>query len=154
MIILKLDRKNKTPLFRQIYQQLKEMIENKTLPPGYPLPSTRRMAERHGIDRSTVYKAYEELWAMGYIQSRPGAYSIVRKRQQLAGSATKKSKGLICWEKHISHQAEALHRVVQNLPHSQPGDSIPRLVDFTSLRFQASHQYSHYRKGRGYLHLR
>ena len=27
-----------------------------------------------------LYRAYQELWALGYLESRPGSYSTVRKR--------------------------------------------------------------------------
>ena len=33
-----------------------------------------------GINRSTVYRAYQDLWAQGYLEARPGAYSTVRAR--------------------------------------------------------------------------
>ena len=60
MILLNLDRDSKTPLFQQVYSQLKDLIELDTRKPGDKLPSTRMLAEHLGVHRSTVYKAYEE----------------------------------------------------------------------------------------------
>jgi DNA-binding transcriptional MocR family regulator len=88
-------------------------MENNTLKPGFRMPSTRALAERHGVNRSTVYKAYEELWAMGYLESRPGSYSTVRKRQKIATNGQKSKKGLIAWEKHSSDAGQMLHQSYQ-----------------------------------------
>ncbi len=108
MVLLNLDRNSKTPLFLQVYGQLKGMIDNSTLKPGTRLPPTRALAERLGINRSTVYKAYEELWAMGYLRSRPGSYSIVRKRQTLATKKQQAEKGLLDWDNLASAPARQL----------------------------------------------
>ena len=84
MILLHLDRKNPKPLFKQIFLQLKDLIDKNAVQPGYKLPSTRALAQSLEVHRSTVVKAYEELWAYGYLQSRSGSYSIVRKKTELA----------------------------------------------------------------------
>jgi hypothetical protein len=36
---------------------------------------------------------------MGYLESRPGSYSIVRKRQKIATNGQKSKTGLIKWNK-------------------------------------------------------
>ncbi len=115
MILLNLERNSEQPIFRQIYRQLKQLMEDKTLKPGFRMPSTRALAEKHGINRSTVYKAYEELWAMGYLESRPGSYSIVRKRQKIATNGQKSKTGLIAWEKLSSDAGQMLHRSYQKI---------------------------------------
>jgi len=73
-----IDEASKTPLFRQIMEQVIGLVDSHALKLGTRLPSTRALAERLGVDRSTVYKAYQELWALGYLDSRPGSYSTVR----------------------------------------------------------------------------
>lgn len=113
MILLNLERNSQQPIFRQIYEQLQQLMENNTLKPGFRMPSTRALAERHGINRSTVYKAYEELWAMGYLESRPGSYSTVRKRQKIVTNGQKSKTGLIAWEKHSSDAGQMLHQSYQ-----------------------------------------
>ncbi|MBA3030810.1 MAG: GntR family transcriptional regulator [Desulfobacteraceae bacterium] len=72
MLLIHLDRQSRTPLFRQIFEQLKSMIEENVLRPGDRLPSSRSLSEALGINRTSVTKAYEELWAMGYTGSRSG----------------------------------------------------------------------------------
>jgi DNA-binding transcriptional MocR family regulator len=113
MILLNLERDNQMPIFKQIYEQLKQLMENNTLKPGFRMPSTRALAERHGVNRSTVYKAYEELWALGYLESRPGSYSTVRKRQKIATNGQKSKKGLIAWGEHSSDAGQMLHQSYQ-----------------------------------------
>jgi DNA-binding transcriptional MocR family regulator len=115
MIILNLERSSKMPLFRQIFGQLKQLIENHTLKPGFRMPSTRTLAEKHGINRSTVYKAYEELWALGYMESRPGSYSVVRQRQKIATPEQKLKEGLIPWEEKSSRVGRTLHHAYKEL---------------------------------------
>lgn len=83
MLIIKLNREDKTPLFLQVVQQLITMINHTVLKPGERLPSSRKFARQLGVNRNTIYRAYEELYASGYIDSTPGAYSTVRKRPSI-----------------------------------------------------------------------
>ena len=137
MILLKLDRHSKIPLFQQIFQQLKTMIEDQVLTYGYRMPSTRTLAEKHGINRSTVYKAYQELWAMGYIESRPGSYSVVRHRQKLATIVSKNIKKSFDWGIKLPPEIKAVHKFFQTV--EQPISSPPPkdLINFASLDIDA-----------------
>ena len=78
MIIININRTLGTPIYQQIVEKMRELIDNGDLRPGEKLPSTRELAEKLGVNRSTVYLAYEELWVTGYIQSNPGSYTFVR----------------------------------------------------------------------------
>src|SRR6056297_1029457 len=80
MLNIKLDRKSNTSLFMQICLQIKHLIDKNILKTDDKLPPTRELASFLNVNRTTVYKAYEELWALGYIESKPGGYSSVRKR--------------------------------------------------------------------------
>lgn len=102
MILLKLDKKSPTPLYTQIIRQVKEMAEKDILKPGTILPSTRNMAEQLGVNRSTVTNAYQELWAQGYIDSRPGSYSRIRKRPKMARPENRQEKSAIPWNRFTS----------------------------------------------------
>ncbi|MBN2542144.1 PLP-dependent aminotransferase family protein [bacterium] len=97
MLILKVNKRSEIPLFKQVFERIKELIEQGVLKPGDKLPSSRDMAVHLGVHRSTVYKAYEELWAFGYIDSRPGSYSIVREREELATLEKRAQEGIIPW---------------------------------------------------------
>jgi DNA-binding transcriptional MocR family regulator len=84
MLLLKIDKTNKMPVYQQVFNEIKQRIESGILKSGEKLPASRLLAENLGVNRSTIYRAYEELWSFGYIESRPGSYSIVRERAKLA----------------------------------------------------------------------
>ena len=81
-MLIQLDRSRKMPVYRQIIDSVKSMADDGVLESDHPLPSTRRMAERLGVNRSTVTRAYEELQALGCIDSRPGSYNRVMRRRK------------------------------------------------------------------------
>ena len=64
-------------LTKTLYRALRAAILAHTLPLGYPLPSTRRLAEALTVGRNTVITAYDQLVATGYARSRPGARLVV-----------------------------------------------------------------------------
>ncbi|QHB31618.1 PLP-dependent aminotransferase family protein [Yersinia canariae] len=68
--LLKLDRQHKEPVYRQIYQRIKEAIVQGTLLPDTRLPSVRVLASEVGVARGTVENAYGQLIAEGFLQSR------------------------------------------------------------------------------------
>ncbi|MDF2565559.1 MAG: GntR family transcriptional regulator [Massilibacillus sp.] len=71
-----LDSKNKTPLYRQLYQQLRVKILNGEIPPQARLASSRKLSADLKVSRNTVDTAYQQLLAEGYIvgKSRSGYY--------------------------------------------------------------------------------
>ncbi len=71
-----LDNDSTTPLFKQLYKQIRERILLGDLPADTKLSSVRDMAIHLSISRNTVDGAYQELLAEGYIysKSRSGYY--------------------------------------------------------------------------------
>ncbi len=59
---------NEEPKYKQIYQQLKTLIEQGNLKSDDSLPSIRRLAETLQVSRNTTLTAYEQLVAEGYIR--------------------------------------------------------------------------------------
>jgi len=108
MLLLKLNRKNSIPLYKQIIDQIREMVENDTLRKGDALPPTRELAKILGVDRTTVYRAYLELAALGYIESRPGSYTRVRQRAKVVSTRRKSEEGNIDWEEISSPESRLL----------------------------------------------
>ncbi|KIC09350.1 hypothetical protein RA19_16630 [Leisingera sp. ANG-M1] len=82
MPFLQLDREGGTPLYLQLIQQLRRMIQTGAIKPGQKLPSTRWMKEHHGIARSTLVAAFEQLTSEGYLHSRTGAGTFVNPEFQ------------------------------------------------------------------------
>src|ERR1700692_1058317 len=71
------NRADNSPLFRQLYQQLRSAILSRRLRPGTKLPSTRELASQLGVSRSAAVSAYEQLFAEGYTSSRHGSGTYI-----------------------------------------------------------------------------
>src|SRR6266566_9642560 len=65
------------PLYRQVFQQLKDSIHCGKLPAGARLPATRELAGLLGLNRTTVSAAYELLESEGLISGQVGRGSFV-----------------------------------------------------------------------------
>ncbi len=65
------------PLFHQIYLRLREAIVANTLAPGSKLPSSRHLATRLKVSRTSVVSAYDQLVAEGYAVGREGSGTYV-----------------------------------------------------------------------------
>ena len=108
-VLIKIDDQSKRPMFRQIMDQIIKLVDSEALKSGARLPSTRSMADKLAVNRSTVYNAYQELWSLGYLESRPGSYSTVRRRAKVVSKYNKPEGGLIEWDKRISSGSEDLY---------------------------------------------
>jgi GntR family transcriptional regulator / MocR family aminotransferase len=64
-------------LLHELHTQLKAAILDGRLKPGLRLPSTRMLADQHGISRNTAVAAYELLLSEGYVASRASAGNYV-----------------------------------------------------------------------------
>ncbi len=109
MVLITINEKGKEPIFGQIFRQLKEMIEKGSLSPGDKLPSTRKMAETLGVHRTTVCRAYDELWAAGYLETQVGGYSRVRQRNSLARNDSNSFEPIFDWESRFSTASSSLN---------------------------------------------
>lgn len=78
-----MDRTAAELLSMQIVHQLEVAIRRGWVARGAKLPSTRAFAGALGVSRNTVIAAYDELRAMGFVDSRRGAgihaAAVVRK---------------------------------------------------------------------------
>lgn len=69
-----------TPLYRQLYAQLRARIESGDLPVGARLPSSRDLTRTLGVARNTVEGALALLVVEGWIVRRVGAGTVVAAR--------------------------------------------------------------------------
>lgn len=90
-----LDRASIVPLYRQIYEALRESILAGTLPESTRLPPERSLAERLNVNRSTVVHAYRELVADGLIEQKVGSGS--RVVPQLRSGQPERSAAVPWW---------------------------------------------------------
>lgn len=65
-----LNTHSRTPLHIQLYQALKEDIVT-NYQTGDKLPSIRKIAALYNLSKNTVDSAYSQLYAEGYVESRP-----------------------------------------------------------------------------------
>ncbi|MGG0240132.1 PLP-dependent aminotransferase family protein [Bacillus rhizoplanae] len=68
----KLDLDSKIPIYQQVVDYIERRIMYGELPPGSFLPSERKLAEQLQVNRSTITTAYNELRAMGIVESTTG----------------------------------------------------------------------------------
>ena len=69
--MLIVDETSKTPIYLQLYKQIREDIMNGTLTPGTKLNSSRALSAELRISRNTVDLAYGKLYAEGFLLSKP-----------------------------------------------------------------------------------
>jgi GntR family transcriptional regulator / MocR family aminotransferase len=75
--LIALDRSSTAPLYRQIYERVRDGIAAGALRPGDRLPSARGLALQFGTARGTVDAAYGLLQGEGYVIARGPAGSVV-----------------------------------------------------------------------------
>ncbi len=68
------------PIYEQICQQIKQLIQTGRLTPGQALPSIRLLAKDLRISVITTKRAYEELEREGYVYTVAGKGSFVAER--------------------------------------------------------------------------
>ncbi len=73
----RVDPRADPPLFRQVYQQIRDAILSRALAPGARLPSSRDLATRLGVSRTSVVSAYDQLVAEGWLTARQGSGAYV-----------------------------------------------------------------------------
>lgn len=77
-----LDNDHRLPLYQQLYNQIREHILSGKLPADARLPSIRQLAVELSTSRNTVEGAYQELYAEGYIYSKPSSGYFVSALDQ------------------------------------------------------------------------
>src|ERR1700736_291948 len=74
-----IDRRAKTPMYRQLYDWFRRAIIDGQMRPGQRVPSTRGLAAELKISRIPVLNAYEQLLAEGYLETFVGAGTCVAR---------------------------------------------------------------------------
>jgi DNA-binding transcriptional MocR family regulator len=133
VLLLRIDEKSRTPLHRQILERISEKLLSGALRPGERLPSTRALAEKLGVHRSTVALAYQQLWSLGFVDLHPGARPRVRARAALVRPRDRGESGLIDWSKIASPAANAALDEHRASPPSSAQRPRSRLISFARL---------------------
>ncbi len=77
-IWLEVNPRSGVPLYVQLVEQIKRAVQVGILRPGESLPTVRRLAAELHIALNTIVKAYAELEALGIIETRGGAGTVIR----------------------------------------------------------------------------
>ncbi len=131
MLLLRIERRRASaPVYRQIVEGIGRLVDTGAFSAGQRLPPTRTLAATLGVHRSTVVRAYQELWALGYLESRPGSYSTVR-RPPARAAETAGPPSTFRW---ATLATRAARRVADECSwRSDPAADGAGLVDFSNL---------------------
>jgi GntR family transcriptional regulator/MocR family aminotransferase len=77
-LLVRVDRRGRPGVGRQLEEELRNLLRSGALPPGSDLPSTRALAEDLSVSRGVVVRAYAQLAAEGYLDVRQGSFPSVR----------------------------------------------------------------------------
>lgn len=118
----RVDRKGDTPLFRQIYAQMRGAILSRALRAGAKLPSSRELALRLKVSRTAVVAAYEQLLAEGYVTGKIGAgtYIAADLPEPFAGTRARQRKRPAPAGKAAASPARPVGETVDVTFHSEP----------------------------------
>ncbi len=77
-----LDRDDQKPLYRQIKDNILELIKTAAIAAGAKLPSERELIAKYDVSRITIRQALVELVQEGHLQSQPGKGFYVAQKQE------------------------------------------------------------------------
>ena len=84
MLLIELNKESETPLYEQIYQEIRADITEGKLVVGEKLPSKRKLGEFLDVSQTTIEIAYGQLAAEGFITSKPRKGYFVQEIGELA----------------------------------------------------------------------
>jgi GntR family transcriptional regulator/MocR family aminotransferase len=124
LLDLAVDATSETPLLQQVYQLLRGAILAHALTPGSRLPSTRQLADRLGVSRTSVLSAYDQLLAEGYVEGRAGSGTYVTQDvpQPPIAPAVLKTPGSKPTGRRLSSAGTRFRKLAQTL---SPPEDIP-----------------------------
>jgi 2-aminoadipate transaminase len=129
--IANLNPNSETPLYRQLYGEVKALIDSGSIPHGTRLPATRELAGQLGLNRTTISAAYALLESEGLITGHVGRGSFV------AGKITKRTQGLN-WRGLLKPSAPASPAAPASTPLATFSSSRPSEVLFPLDEFRAT----------------
>jgi len=74
--LITLNYRDPRPLYEQVRDSLRRLIETGVIADGEKLPSVRQLASQLAINPNTIQRAYNELEAAGFAVSVPGKGSF------------------------------------------------------------------------------
>jgi GntR family transcriptional regulator, transcriptional repressor for pyruvate dehydrogenase complex len=69
----------RTPLYREVFDRLHDLVESEDLAPGDRLPAERELSVRLGVSRNSLRPALAALEALGVIEIRHGSGAFLKR---------------------------------------------------------------------------
>ena len=89
-MLFQIDAASRSPIYRQLAQQIREAVARGRLAPEERLPSVRDLSRQLVINPNTVARVYTELEREGVLNTRPGlGVFIAQPRNDLTRKARK-----------------------------------------------------------------
>ena len=85
--MIKIDIHSPTPIYEQIKTGFKGLVRRELMLPGDAAPSIRTLATQLTLNPNTVARAYRELTAEGFFESKRGEENIVSGRARSLAKA-------------------------------------------------------------------
>jgi len=95
---ISVDTRDRTPIYEQLVQNIREGVLNGILRPGEQLPSVRSLSGELAINPNTIQKAYTELERQGIIFSLPGRGNFIAENLAAITADHKKKLALALTE--------------------------------------------------------
>lgn len=101
-----LDRKKRIPIYLQLANEIKRLIQNGSWEAGKKVPTERELAERLNVSRNTVSSAYKELEIAGILVSTQGRGTFVTDSDAVIRRESRKDRLLKIVDIAIEEAAE------------------------------------------------
>lgn len=150
------------PLYRQLYDAVRDAVLSGTLPSGERVPATRTLARHLGVSRNTVLEAFEQLFAEGYLETEQGKGTFVAEGIAVLSEGQAADKEIPSQTPVLSARGQLL--ASSSLAHSQDQQrplafqaGLPALGHFpwklwTRLTAQAAQHIANNPQRMGYIH--
>jgi GntR family transcriptional regulator len=129
--MMNINKHSPVPIYHQIEEQLKELIDKGELQPDTLLPSEREYSEKFGISRMTVRQALSNLVSQGYLyrQKGKGTYVASQKMKQPVQGLTSftedmESRGLIPSSKLLRFETIKADELISSQLNVPSGSSV------------------------------
>ncbi len=122
MIPVHLQPESHVPLYIQLRDQLRALVNTGDLRPGDRIPASRELAVQLGVHRTTVANAYAELESEGLIRGHVGRGTFILEEEQTAKPQPlllpPAPNGTLRWESMFADERgeESLSRLTQAAP--------------------------------------
>ncbi len=113
-----LDRDSQVPLYKQLYEAIRQEILRGTLKKGVRLPSTRYLAAELRVSRNIVVIAFEQLLAEGYLESKTGAGTFITNT--LPEEVLQVQRGSVNGDRALSARGATIRKVSRSAPAPDP----------------------------------